>query len=184
MCVLCVKTKSFHLYVLNFFCWIVAQTEQQQQQQQQEQEQQQQQQSYEETTVNPRSEVWLCIQTAINTTLGYVRLDDHDHDLTLQEIRNLTSNNLNSMVEFQGGWFFASGWPMTLIPMEAESQYLARLFIPSIYVVDVGTAQQLMLQQQSQYVMSGVQGQIAADQSIIHAPQHGTTNMYPQNIQS
>lgn len=86
---------------------------------------------------------WLLITNPVGNTLGYVRLDDHDHDLDLSEIREMISSKLISQPEYAHGWSFGTGWPLRIVGSNQERNVLAKTVLPAISVLSSHSAQHL-----------------------------------------
>jgi len=86
---------------------------------------------------------WLLITNTVGHTLGYVRLDDHDHDLTLHEIRQMIDDKLASQNDYRHGWNFGSGWPPKLITKSEEQSMFAKSVLPAITVFSAHSARTL-----------------------------------------
>ena len=78
---------------------------------------------------------WLMVTTSMGICLGYVRLDDREHDLTLHDIRNLISPQLEGNDEFGHGWSFATDWPLKTLNNDLEKRNFAKDYLPSISIV-------------------------------------------------
>jgi len=87
---------------------------------------------------------WLLITSTMGLTLGYVRIDDHDHELTLAEIREMINDKLSSNHEFSGGWNFGTGWPLKIVSGGDESAIFARNILPSVTVLSSVSAQHII----------------------------------------
>lgn len=89
---------------------------------------------------------WLLITNPLGSTLGYVRLDDHDHDLDLSEIREMIHMKLATQAEYQHGWGFGTGWPLKIVSRKEEQSVLAKGVLPAITVLSDHSAQLLSQQ--------------------------------------
>eukprot|EP01084_Bolivina_argentea_P017564 32798_1 len=87
---------------------------------------------------------WLLITSTMGLTLGYVRIDDHDHRLSLSEIRDMIHDKLKDNTEYCHGFNFGTGWPLKIVNKEEEHTVLAQDVLPSVSVLSTHSAQHIV----------------------------------------
>ena len=95
-------------------------------------------------TTNNEDGTWLLITSTMGITLGYVRIDDHDHPLTLAEIRRMINNKLADNAEYRHGWNFGTGWPLKIVHLNEEQHVFAKDVLPSVSVLSAHSAQHIV----------------------------------------
>eukprot|EP01083_Nonionella_stella_P030001 82377_1 len=99
---------------------------------------------------NTRSDsygTWLVIiSMSTRSILCKVRIDDHDHQLVLSEIRDMIHNKLKDNrhnTEYCHGFTFGIGWPLKIVTKEEEHTILAQSVLPFVSVLSTQSAQHI-----------------------------------------
>lgn len=91
-------------------------------------------------SIDDNEGLWLLITSSMGITLGYVRIDDHDHELSLHDIRQMISGKLKDNPEYFQGWQFGTGWPLTVLNIINEIDIMAKHVLPSVFILSQQSA--------------------------------------------
>eukprot|EP01083_Nonionella_stella_P239777 838888_1 len=111
---------------------------------------------------NTRSDsygTWLVIiSMSTRSILCKVRIDDHDHQLVLSEIRDMIHNKLKDNrhnTEYCHGFTFGIGWPLKIVTKEEEHTILAQSVLPFVSVLSTQSAQHIS----NKHIIHEIKGQ-------------------------
>eukprot|EP01083_Nonionella_stella_P030000 82376_1 len=129
---------------------------------------------------NTRSDsygTWLVIiSMSTRSILCKVRIDDHDHQLVLSEIRDMIHNKLKDNrhnTEYCHGFTFGIGWPLKIVTKEEEHTILAQSVLPFVSPRSRPTVGTALLHLQPQTQPNNIHADVGNDAVKTEKPHPG-----------